>query len=94
MADQSNARLSDALAAMDEDAIQQLSYEEGYDRLQQVLAMLEQGDLPLAQSLRLYEAGVRLAAHCSRLLEEAELYVQRWQGEGELVPFDDWDPDA
>lgn len=94
MSDLSPANGVEALLALDEEAIQKLSYEDGYARLQQVLAALEHGDLPLEMSLRLYEAGVRLAAHCSRLLEEAELYVQRWQGEGELAPFTDWDPEG
>ena len=93
MTDGASAK-TDILLALDEDTIHQLSYEEGYARLQDVLDALEQGDLPLETSLRLYEAGVRLADHCSRLLEEAELFIQRWRSDGELAPFPEWDPDA
>ena len=52
------------------------SYETLYARLQEVVARLEQGELPLADSLALYEQGVRLAAACQRLLDAAELRVR------------------
>ncbi len=55
------------------------TYETLYARLQQVVANLEQGELPLAESLALYEQGVKLAAACQRLLDEAELRVQQLQ---------------
>ena len=53
------------------------SYETLYVRLQQVVARLEQGELPLDETLQLYEQGVRLAAACQRLLDSAELRVQQ-----------------
>lgn len=55
------------------------SYETLYLRLQEVVARLEQGELPLAEALALYEQGVRLAADCQRLLDAAELRVQQLQ---------------
>lgn len=58
------------------------SYENLYARLQEVVARLEQGELPLADSLALYEQGVRLAAECQRLLDAAELRVQQLQAAG------------
>lgn len=53
------------------------SYETLYVRLQQVVARLEQGELPLDETLQFYEQGVRLAAACQRLLDTAELRVQQ-----------------
>ncbi len=53
------------------------SYETLYVRLQQVVARLEQGELPLDETLQLYEQGVRLAAACQGLLDTAELRVQQ-----------------
>ncbi len=53
------------------------SYETLYVRLQQVVARLEQGELPLDETLQLYEQGVRLAAACQLLLDAAELRVQQ-----------------
>jgi exodeoxyribonuclease VII small subunit len=55
------------------------SYESLYVRLQEVVARLEQGELPLAEALALYEQGVRLAAVCQQLLDTAELRVQQLQ---------------
>lgn len=44
---------------------------------QAVVARLEAGGLPLEASIALYERGVALDGHCSRLLGDAELRVQR-----------------
>lgn len=56
------------------------SYEQLYAQLQEVVARLEQGELPLDETLQLYEQGVRLAATCQRLLDSAELRVQTLMG--------------
>ncbi len=67
--------------------IAELSYEDSYRQLQEVLERLEAADLPLAESLELYESGMKLAARCGKLLEEAELQVRKWQPDGTLVEF-------
>ena len=67
----------------------ELSYEESYAQLQSILERLEAADLPLADSLDLYEAGVKLAARCGVLLEEAELRVGKWEPDGTVTEFDD-----
>lgn len=67
--------------------IASLSYEDSYRQLQEVLDKLEAADLPLADSLELYESGMKLAARCGELLEEAELRVRKWQPDGTLVEF-------
>ncbi len=67
-----------------------LSYEEAFDQLEQVLQALESGDLPLEQALSLYELGASLAAYCARKLDEAELRVRQWQPDGETTPFEEW----
>lgn len=55
------------------------TYETLYARLQELVSRLELGELPLAESLHIYEQGVRLAAECQRLLDSAELRVQQLQ---------------
>lgn len=55
------------------------TYETLYARLQEVVARLEAGELPLAETLELYEQGTRLAAECQHLLDNAELRVQQLQ---------------
>lgn len=71
-----------------DEAIEKLSYEEGYSRLQDILVQLESGEASLEDSLTLYARGTRLAAHCAAQLEEAELTVRRWQEQGEPIPFE------
>lgn len=58
------------------------TYETLYAQLQQVVTRLEQGELPLDETLQLYEQGVRLAAACQRLLDAAELRVRELSADG------------
>ncbi|NCC30812.1 MAG: exodeoxyribonuclease VII small subunit [Chloroflexia bacterium] len=61
------------------------TYEALYGQLQAVVNRLEQGDLPLAEALLLYEQGTRLATACQQLLDHAELRVQELQS-NEVYP--------
>jgi exodeoxyribonuclease VII small subunit len=72
------------------DGVADLSYEAAFAQLEAVLQALEAGDLALEESLTLYEQGLALAAHCGRLLDEAELRVGQWQPGHQLSPLDDW----
>jgi exodeoxyribonuclease VII small subunit len=67
-----------------------LSYEAAFANLEDVLQKLERDDLPLEESLVLYEQGVALAAHCATLLDSAELRVQQWQVNGTTTDFTGW----
>jgi exodeoxyribonuclease VII small subunit len=53
-----------------------LTFEQAYKELETIVAQLEQGDLPLEQSLALHARGQKLAAFCAKTLEEAELKVR------------------
>jgi exodeoxyribonuclease VII small subunit len=52
------------------------TYESLYARMQTIVARLEAGELPLDESLALYEEGVAVAIECQRLLDQAELRIQ------------------
>lgn len=67
--------------------INALSYEQAYRDLNDLVAQLESGDLPLDESVRLYERGRLLAAHCQKLLDAAELRIQRLNDDGGLSAF-------
>jgi exodeoxyribonuclease VII small subunit len=54
-----------------------LPFDAALAELQGVVGRLEQGNLPLEESIALYERGVALHEHCARLLTGAELRVQR-----------------
>lgn len=55
------------------------SYESLLEQLQTTVARLESGNLTLAESLHLYEEGVRLAAACQDVLDKAELRLHQLQ---------------
>ena len=46
------------------------TFEENMTRLEEIVTRLEKGDVPLSQSLSLFEEGTRLAAACRTELEE------------------------
>jgi exodeoxyribonuclease VII small subunit len=48
------------------------SFEAALSQLEQIVQKLEKGELPLEESLRLYEEGIRLSRLCHGKLEEAE----------------------
>jgi exodeoxyribonuclease VII small subunit len=47
-------------------------FEEALSQLEAIVQKLEKGELPLEESLKLYEEGVRLSRLCHGKLEEAE----------------------
>lgn len=47
-------------------------FEECLQRLEVIVKEMERGDLPLEQSLKLFEEGVTLSASCRKELEQAE----------------------
>ena len=69
----------------------ELSFEEAFCRLEDILTELEQGGLDLEASLTLFEEGVGLVQQCETMLDEAELQVEqllaRQDGEADLAPF-------
>lgn len=59
------------------DDIKAMSFEQALDALERIVDNLERGDVPLDQSIRIYERGEALKAHCDRLLKAAEDKVQK-----------------
>ena len=57
--------------------LEALPFDRALAELQSVVTRLEAGNLPLEESIALYEQGVRLHERCARLLGQAELRVQR-----------------
>lgn len=53
------------------------SFEESMARLEQIVRGLEQGNVPLEESLKLFQEGTELVRSCTRILDEAELQVQK-----------------
>lgn len=54
-----------------------MNFEQSLKRLEEIVRQMEQGNVPLEESLKLFEEGTALAAACSTQLDEAELKVVR-----------------
>jgi exodeoxyribonuclease VII small subunit len=54
-----------------------LSFEKAVAELEQIVARLEKGDVPLEDSIAMYERGVALKARCETLLKAAEARVEK-----------------
>ena len=72
---------------------EKLSFEQSLARLDEIVRHLEKGDLPLSDSLSLFEEGTGLLASCSAMLEEAEQKVVKLRKgpdrQPEELPFED-----
>ena len=54
-----------------------MSFEEALAELEGVVGRLETGEVPLEQSIALYERGDALKKHCEKKLRDAELKVEK-----------------
>ena len=54
-----------------------MSFEQALAELEQIVARLESGQAPLEDSIRMYERGAALKAHCEARLEAARLRVEQ-----------------
>ena len=52
-------------------------FEEALQKLEAIVARMEEGDLPLEEALKAFEEGVRLAKFCTGKLDEAERKVEK-----------------
>jgi len=53
-----------------------LTFEDSLARLEKIVEALEGGNLPLEESLKVFEEGIALARHCARYLDEAERRIE------------------
>lgn len=52
------------------------SFEENMQRLELIVRKMEQGDVPLEESLKLFQEGTDLVRKCTELLDSAQLQVK------------------
>jgi exodeoxyribonuclease VII small subunit len=63
-------------------------FEKSLQELEALIARLERGELPLAESLALFEQGVALTRRCHMALAEARQRVDLLLKDGGTAPFD------
>ena len=77
-------------------AEKKLSFEQAMARLDEIVRHLEKGDLPLNDSLSLFEEGTGLIRRCGAMLDEAEQQLVKLKKgpdrEPQELPFEDENP--
>ncbi len=66
----------------------ELSFEQSLSRLDEIVKHLEKGDLPLNDSLALYEEGTALIRSCSKMLDDAEHKVVKLKKGPDRAPIE------
>jgi len=57
--------------------VSKLTFEQALERLEKIVNDLERGDVPLEESIKIYEQGEALKKHCAKLLQSAEDKVEK-----------------
>lgn len=72
-------------------------FEKSFQQLEEIVKRLESEELPLDESLRLFEEGIRLSRFCHQRLEEVEkkieLILADAKGQPVTEPFEPEDED-
>lgn len=71
---------------MSETPVAEMSFEDAMRELETVVSRLETGDVPLEESIKLYERGAALKAYCQKKLAEAEEKVAQITLDGDGAP--------
>lgn len=53
------------------------TFEDNMHRLEQIVRAMERGDVPLEESLKLFQEGTELVRKCGKILDEAQLQVKK-----------------
>lgn len=54
-----------------------MTFEQNMQRLEQIVRAMERGDVALDESLKLFQEGTNLVQSCGKLLDEAQLQVEK-----------------
>ncbi len=65
------------------------TFEESMQRLEQIVRTMERGEVPLEESIRLFQEGTELARNCGKLLEDAQLQVSKIMASADGSPVEE-----
>ena len=68
---------------------QNKTFEQNMARLEQIVRAMERGDVPLEESLKLFQEGTELVRTCGKLLDEAKLQVKKISVDEDGKPVED-----
>lgn len=69
--------MAETVSETEKNTVQDLTFERAMEELEKIVNNLEKGDVPLEESIRIYERGEALKAHCAALLKKAEDKVEK-----------------
>lgn len=72
----------------DED-IKNLSFEESFNYLEEIINKLENGNTKLEESINLYELGIKLKNHCEKKLKSSEIRIKKVLEDNSVEDFDE-----
>ncbi|TWE09284.1 exodeoxyribonuclease VII small subunit [Rudaeicoccus suwonensis] len=81
--DSGDAKTSTTASADPNADVADLGYEQARDQLAAIVARLEGGSATLEDSMRLWERGEALAAHCQRWLDGAQRRIESMTSSGD-----------
>lgn len=53
-----------------------LTFEQALEQLERIVTQIEQGKVPLEESIEKYEQGMKLILHCRTILDSAEKRIE------------------
>ena len=65
------------------------TFEENMQRLEQIVRAMERGDVPLEESLKLFQEGTELVRKCGKILDEAQLQVKKIATASDGTPIEE-----
>lgn len=65
------------------------SFEENMQRLEQIVRSMERGDVPLEESLKMFQEGTELVKACAKLLDDAEQQVTKIIAQADGTPAEE-----
>lgn len=65
------------------------TFEQSMQRLEQIVRAMEQGDVPLEESLKLFQEGTELVRTCNQLLDDAQLQVKKIMSAPDGTPMEE-----
>jgi exodeoxyribonuclease VII small subunit len=54
-----------------------LTFEQAMQRLEQFVRTMERGEVPLDESLKLFQEGTELVSYCAKRLEDAQMQIRK-----------------
>jgi exodeoxyribonuclease VII small subunit len=71
------------------DNLEEMTFEDAFAALADILEKLEAGDLPLQEAIALFEQGMALAQQCNERLDKAELRISKLMPGGDIEAYDE-----